>query len=140
MPSGAVAPRRAEALAAYKSVLREVLDRRPSGTRKRLAEALGKNSSFISQISGPAYPVPVPPQHLPLIFEICRFSSAERESFLAAYFVAHPRHPVAVAAGRRQRTLTLTLTDLGDERRNAALDAAVTETAQRMARLMQDET
>lgn len=30
-------------LAAYKSILRAVIDNRPSGTRQRLAEALGKN-------------------------------------------------------------------------------------------------
>ena len=59
---------------AYKSILRNVLDRRPSGTRHRLAIALGKNRSFISQISNPAYPVPIPAPHLDIIFEICRFS------------------------------------------------------------------
>ena len=32
-------------------ILRNVLDRRPSGTRQRLANALGKNRSFVSQIS-----------------------------------------------------------------------------------------
>ena len=32
-------------IAAYKAILRDVLDRRPSGMRQRLAEALGKNRS-----------------------------------------------------------------------------------------------
>jgi len=43
-------------IAAYKAILRDVLDKRPSGMRQRLAEALGKNRSFITQIANPAYP------------------------------------------------------------------------------------
>ncbi len=41
-------------IAAYKAILRDVLDRRPSGMRQRLAEALGKNRSFITQIAAGA--------------------------------------------------------------------------------------
>ena len=41
------------AVAAYKRILADVLDRRPSGTRQRLAAALGKNRSFVSQITNP---------------------------------------------------------------------------------------
>ena len=48
----------------YKRILLRVLDLRPSGTRQRLADALGKNRSFVSQITNPAYPVPIPPRHL----------------------------------------------------------------------------
>ena len=43
-------------VAEYKAILKRVLDNRPSGTRQRLAKALGKNRSFISQIANPAYP------------------------------------------------------------------------------------
>ncbi len=42
-----------DAVAAYKAVFKAVLDKRPSGMRLRLADALGKNRSFISQISNP---------------------------------------------------------------------------------------
>ena len=41
-----------------------MLDNRPSGTRLKLAAALGKNRSFVTQITNPAYPVPIPAQHL----------------------------------------------------------------------------
>src|SRR5262245_41606321 len=78
-------------VAAYKRVLQQVLDRRPSGMRQRLAEALGKNRSFISQISNPVYPTPIPAQHVERIFEICHFSKEEKKLFLAAYRRAHPR-------------------------------------------------
>ena len=53
-----------DALVEYKRVLEEVLNNRPSGTRMRLATALGKNRSFISQISNPLYPTPIPAIHL----------------------------------------------------------------------------
>ena len=78
-------------VAAYKRVLQDVLERRPSGMRQRLAEALGKNRSFISQISNPIYPTPIPAQHVESILEICHFSPPERERFLDAYRRAHPQ-------------------------------------------------
>src|SRR4029079_8563721 len=37
----------AQAVALYKRLLADVIDGRPSGTRQRLAAALGKNRSFI---------------------------------------------------------------------------------------------
>ena len=43
-----------DAVSAYKRMLLGVIDRRPSGTRQRLATALAKNRSFVSQITNPA--------------------------------------------------------------------------------------
>lgn len=78
---------------AYKWILRDLIDLRPSGTRQRIAAALGKHKSFVSQITNPAYSVPVPAKHLSTIFELCHFSPEERRHFLAAYSEAHPgRH------------------------------------------------
>ena len=63
--NGALALRKgASAIADYKKILKTVLDNRPSGTRQRLAMALGKNRSFVSQIANPAYAMPIPAQHL----------------------------------------------------------------------------
>ena len=53
-----------DAVAAYKRLLAAILERRPSGTRQRLAAALAKNRSFVSQITNPAYPTPIPASHL----------------------------------------------------------------------------
>src|SRR5580704_7340749 len=78
-------------VAAYKLILKRVLDNRPSGMRHRLALALGKNRSFISQMANPAYATPAPARHLETIFELCRFTRAERTAFLEAYALAHPR-------------------------------------------------
>src|SRR5581483_440493 len=79
------------AVADYKNILRRVLENRPSGTRQRLAAALGKNRSFISQITNPSYAVPIPGPHLSTIFDICHFSLNDRRAFLEAYGRAHPR-------------------------------------------------
>ena len=61
---------------ATRSLLRSFIERRPSGLRGRLAMALGKHKSFVSQIANPAYAVPIPAGDLPIIFEICHLSAA----------------------------------------------------------------
>src|SRR5207248_7709395 len=61
-------------VADYKVILRRVLDNRPSGTRLKLAAALGKNRSFVTQITNPAYLVPIPAKHVAIIFEVCHLS------------------------------------------------------------------
>src|ERR1044071_2202667 len=103
----------ADHVAAYKRVLQQALDNRPSGMRQRLAEALGKNRSFISQISSPSYPTPIPAQHIERIFEICHFSPQDRDRFLEAYRQAHPRRLRVIGHQERHRRTTLTLPDLG---------------------------
>ena len=126
------------AVAAYKAVLKRVVDNRPSGTRHRLALALGKNRSFISQITNPVYAVPIPAQHLDAIFAVCHFTPAERSEFLAAYLAAHPRHLDLVRRPAGTRALTVILPDLGDARQNRLLDEAILETARRLARLAEE--
>jgi hypothetical protein len=117
--------RRAEAVATYKTILRDVLDRRPSGTRQRLAQALGKARSFVSQITSPAYSIAIPAQHLAPIFEICHFSAAEREGFLDAYRSAHPRSTVTLEPRARLRPLHLLVPDLGSDAANQDLDRLI---------------
>ena len=126
------------AVTAYKAILQAVLDKRPSGTRLKLAAALGKNRSFISQITGPGYAIPIPARHLDAIFEVCHLVEAERAEFLAAYQVAHPRYDPGVTAQPRTRTLILTVPDRGNGRRNEALDAAIRDVAGRLARLFDE--
>jgi hypothetical protein len=129
---------RASAVAAYKTILKRVVDNRPSGTRHRLALALGKNRSFISQITSPAYSVPIPAGHLETVLEVCHFTPAERREFLAAYERAHSRRLGPVKRPSASRTLTLTLPDLGDVRKNRLLEEAVAELARRIARLLEE--
>ena len=127
-----------ERVGAYKRVLQKVLDSRPSGMRQRLAEALGKNRSFISQISNPAYPTPIPAQHIDAIFDICHFSPREKEQFLTAYREAHHRRLQLLKGHHRVHRVTLTLPDLGDEHRNNQLESIVTEFAAKIARVLRE--
>ena len=126
------------AVSAYKGVLQRVVDNRPSGTRHRLSHALGKNRSFISQITSPAYSVPIPAQHLETIFEVCHFTAEDRREFMAAYAMAHPRRLTLVRAKGETRDISLKVPDLGDARRNRLLDDMMTDVARRVARLLED--
>jgi hypothetical protein len=116
-----------DAIRAYKSVLSAVIEQRPSGARLRLADALGKHRSFVTQITSPTYSTPIPSKHLQAIFSVCHFSQQEREAFLAAYRVAHPGKALADGELRRTRHISLTVPDLGDAKQNAALDRAINE-------------
>jgi hypothetical protein len=121
-------------VADYKVILRRVLDNRPSGTRLKLAAALGKNRSFVSQITNPAYLVPIPAKHVAIIFEVCHLSGAERTAFLEAYGRAHPGRLRAPHRDARTRIIAVTVPDLGDDKKNRALDELVIEFAARLAR------
>jgi hypothetical protein len=127
-----------DAVIAYKTILKRVLNNRPSGTRQRMANALGKNRSFVSQIANPAYPVPIPAQHLETIFEICHFSQDDRRDFLAAYTLAHPRRLALVGPMRRSRTISVVVPDLGDARRNRAIDTLIADLVRRIGRFADD--
>lgn len=122
-------------VAAYKRMLASILERRPSGTRQRLAVALASNRSFISQIANPAYATPIPATHLPAIFEICHFSAAEQRAFLQLYARAHPNRRPPAEDGARQPII---LPDLGDESRNTRLHAIVSQFVIQLVELLDD--
>ena len=132
-------PAEAGAVAVYKRIFKEVIDKRPSGMRLRLANAIGKNRSFISQISNPSYPVPIPVQHLNTIFDVCHFSPQAKAAFLRAYARAHPRRVGRLTEGPHERTLTLHLPDLGSAKRNGQLDALLQEFARRLIAIVQEK-
>lgn len=129
-------PSSATPLEVYKGILRTVIDNRPSGTRQRLAEAIGKNRSFISQIISPSYATPVPVQHLETIFHICHFAPPEREAFLAAYRLAHPGRMEVVDTARPMRRLMVELPDLDDADLNTRADQIIMGVARGIAALM----
>lgn len=116
-----------EAVHRYKSILRQVLEARPSGTRQRIASSLGKNRSFVSQISNPAYTTPIPARHVERIMEICHFSPTERAGFLAAYRQAHPDKASAAEAQPQLRQHTILLPDFGDNDKNIKADTLISE-------------
>jgi len=89
-----------DAIIAYKSILAQIIDNRPSGTRQRLATELGKHRSFVSQITNPIYPIPVPARHLETIFRICHLAPEERHAFMAAYEAARNEEELAAALAK----------------------------------------
>jgi hypothetical protein len=129
-----------ELVADYKRLLSAVLDRRPSGTRQRLATALGKNRSFVSQITNPAYPTPIPARHIETLFEICHFSTEEKRAFLEAYAKAHPGRPALVHEAHKIKPHTVYLPDLGDPQRNEKLKAAIDGFVRQIAQLLEGDT
>lgn len=124
-----------EAIRGYKLLLSRVLETRPSGARQRLADALGKHRSFVTQITSPSYTTPIPQKHLATIFAVCHFSPAERDAFMAAYQKAHRGKLDIGELTMRTRHLTLLVPDLGDKQ-NAAFDKAIGEFIARMGALM----
>lgn len=139
-PSAAAGETPESPVTAYKRILAAILENRPSGTRQRLALALGKNRSFVSQIVNAVYPVPIPARHLDTIFEVCRFPEKERLAFLDAYARAHPgriEHHNS-AKDQRLRPITVYVRDLGDARRNREVDKLVADFAGRVAKLAND--
>lgn len=126
-----------DAVSEYKTILQGVIDSRPSGMRQRLAETLGKNRSFITQISNPAYSTPIPAQHVKRILELCHFSPQERASFLDAYRRAHPRRFSQIASLPADRQVTLQAPDFGDPALNRIYDELLGEMAERIAHLVE---
>ena len=125
-------------VAEYKRLLQQLINGRPSGTRQRLATAIGKNRSFISQISNPNYPTPIPVEHIDTIMQVCHFSPTEQAEFLDAYRRAHPRRLQKVEPATKRRRLELDVPDLGDPDANRAFDQAITDMAKRMAKLLRE--
>ena len=122
-----------DAIIAYKSILAQIIDNRPSGTRQRLAAELGKHRSFVTQITSPAYATPLPARHLATIFRVCHFSAAEQEHFLDAYQAAHPGKLPELGNAEKLRQLSIMVPDFGDERKNRLLESAISELVQKIA-------
>jgi hypothetical protein len=128
------------AVADYKRLLQQVLESRPSGTRRRLAEALGKNRSFISQITNPNYSVPIPARHIETIFEICHFLRGQKAQFLETYARAHPQRLPNSSQPMRWRELTLRIPDLRDAKKNRELEELLRDVVLRLERLLEERS
>jgi hypothetical protein len=128
-------------IAAYKTILRDCIDRRPAGMRARIAAALGKHKSFVSQLSNPIYPMPVPARHIDTIFEICHFSREERRAFLKAYERAHPGaipEPAEESGPPvRRKTISVDVPELADPRKQQALESLLRELVERLGKLLE---
>jgi len=127
----------ADPVAEYKALLRHFLDRRPSGTRQKLAEAFGTHKSFISQVTNPAYKVPLPAQHIPAMFRVCHLNEEEQRQFLEVYGRAHPAQSAALEelASIENDVLRIPLPHSLDEQRRREVRHLIQEFAERVISL-----
>jgi len=112
-------------IASYKAILRSVIEERPSGMSQRLSEALGKNRSFISQISNPNYRIPVPYKHLDTIFTVCGFSTKQRKAFLDEYYIAHPKYKTYINQTEKESINTDFLQKTGNVKLDKEIEKAI---------------
>jgi hypothetical protein len=135
-----IRPSEPGAIAAYKAILRDYIDRRPAGMRARIAVALGKHKSFVSQLTNPIYPMPVPARHLSAIFDICHFSAEERKTFLKAYALAHPARAADTVPGEdsvpHRKVLSVEIPVLRDSKKQRALELLVRQFVERVCKLL----
>jgi len=127
------------AIVSYKRLLKSYLDRRPSGTRQRIATALGTHKSFVSQITSPNYRVPLPAQHVATIMKICHFSPEERRAFVEAYRKAHPSQLLMPEEGSEadHQVVQIELPRFPNAKRQKEVADAIRDMATRMIALAQ---
>ena len=132
---------REEMIRRYKVILKDVVDRRPSGIRQKIAAGIARNKSFVSQITNPNYKTPVPERHLEYIFEVAHFTPEEKARFLECYHQAHPRTRAGVRSGpmhtaEDQRTLRVDLPRLASPAEEARVDQLVRDFARRVSEIV----
>ncbi|MFP4538995.1 MAG: hypothetical protein ACLFPA_11925 [Dichotomicrobium sp.] len=129
-----------DAIIEYKTLLRQYIDRRPSGTRQKLAEAFGTHKSFISQIINPTYRVPLPAQHIPALFRVCHLNAQEQRAFLEVYARAHPGQYGAIEdlASVEKDVLRIPLPEFDDPERRQQVEQLIKDFAERVIALMRD--
>jgi hypothetical protein len=71
--------------------------------------------------------------------DLCHFSPREREDFMQAYRLAHPRKAMSKPRPLAARRLSLTVPDFGNPARNQAFDKALVEFAADIARVIAND-
>lgn len=124
-------------VAEYKLLLKAAIDRRPSGTRQKLAAAIGTHKSFISQVTNPSYRVPLPAQHIPTLFRVCHFSPEEQRAFLDTYARAHPGQAGVIEelASIDADVLRIPLPHFDDPKRRREVEDLIRDFAERVIAL-----
>jgi len=127
-----------ELIRAYKRVLHDALNARPAGVRLRIADTIGTNKSFVSQITNPRYNTPLPAKYVEPLLDAVRPTAAERDRFLALYHEAH--HMAGKRAGRpateKARVLRIELPRLGSRSLERRVDTLVQELARQVSDLV----
>ena len=106
--------------------------------RQRLAEALGKNRSFITQISNPGYQTPIPVQHLPASSRSATSPLRSGSNSCTPTIKRIRAAWLMLQEREKSRRVTIMLPDLGSDRKNRRLDALVSEFADKIAGLLEE--
>ena len=130
----------ADRIVLYKTYIAEILKKRPSGTRRRLAQALNTNPSFISQITNPHYRIPIPSQHLRMIIHMLHLSKQEEEEFIDLYRQAHPFEAIVVEQGlaNEEEVLVIKVPQFKDANKKREVLALIKNLAETFMRLTKD--
>lgn len=134
--------RKSDPVVAYKVFLRELVEKRPSGTRQKMATAFGTHPSFISQITNPTLKVPLPAQHIPVLFQVCHFTPEEQARFLDMYRAAHPSQSGSIeelAEGDRN-VVKIVLPVFDDPQTRAEVEMLIRDHAERVIALARGVT
>lgn len=102
----------------YKLILQTFIKRRGSGTSQAIADGLGVTRGYVSQITSPAYDLPIPGPQVSKITVLAGLSSAEERLFLSAYLEAHPDRAVDVVQAfemEKEQILALAVPRLSNE-------------------------
>ena len=127
--------RQAELVAAYKELLRGYLEKRPSGLRKRISDAIGTNRSCVSQITNPKYSVPIPSHYIHKLISVCHLSPKERTEFIASYLEAHPGQAELLENRDVVDTFTIDLSAVRDESQRNLIKQTLKYTAESLIAL-----
>ncbi len=124
----------ADPVATYKEFLREIVNRRPSGIRRKLAAAFCTHPSFISQVTNPGLRVPFPAHHITELFRVCHCTPEEQERFLALYMRAHPgASPLSKESERHKgQAVRVSLPGISDPALRTELESVMREFARRV--------
>jgi len=108
--------------------------------RRRLAEAFGTHKSFISQVTNPAYRVPLPAQHIPALFKVCHLNAQEQRAFLDVYARAHPGQFGAIEelASLEEGVLRIPLPQFADPERRLQVEQLIRDFAEQVITLLRD--
>lgn len=139
MDKSNVLPSKQELIASYKRMLRVYLDQRPSGVRQKIAQVLGTHKSFVSLITNPNDPTPIPARHLEAIMDVCHLSDKERAEFLVSYDAAHPDQAPPLERHRHYKTLHIQVPVLKNHDKQEALELLIQDTVRRLYNLFADE-
>lgn len=126
-----------ELIRSYKILLKDAVESRPSGIRLRIANIIGKNKSFVSQITNPNYKTPLPEKYVDAILDTIHLTPKERERFLDIYRRAHPRSRPQPAEPNHEdtRLLKLELPRLESRQLEARIDQMIQQFARNLSDL-----